>query len=78
MVMGGSEHYGEENGIPDGGIGAGCRIRRAIIDLDARIGDGCRLTNEANIDHADAEQYCIRDGIIVVPRAAVLEPGTVI
>lgn len=79
VVMGASESTDDNgHGAPAGVIGRGCHIRRSIIDLDARIGDGCRLTNESGIDHADGDQYCIRDGIIVVPRAAVLEPGTVI
>jgi glucose-1-phosphate adenylyltransferase len=60
------------------GIGRDCVIRRAIIDTGARIGDGCRLVNEAGIDEADADFYCIRGGIIVVKAMATVPPGTVI
>jgi glucose-1-phosphate adenylyltransferase len=60
------------------GIGRDCHIRDAILDFNVRIGDGCRLLNEAGIQHADNEQYAIRDGIIVVMKNAVLPPGTVI
>lgn len=60
------------------GIGYNCHIRRAIIDKGARIGDGCKLLNEAgHVDH-DGDGYCIRGGIIVVPRNSILAPGTVI
>jgi len=59
-------------------IGAKCHIRRAIIDLDARIGAGSRLLNEAGVQEMDGENWCIRDGIIVVPRGSVIPPNTVI
>jgi glucose-1-phosphate adenylyltransferase len=73
-----------ENQPPDGstqvpiGIGRDCHIRNAILDFNVRIGDGCRLLNEAGVQNADNEQYAIRDGIIVVMKNAVLPPGTVI
>ena len=73
-----------ENEPPDGstqvpiGIGRDCHIRNAILDFNVRIGDGCRLLNEAGAQHADGENYAIRDGIIVVMKNAVLPPGTVI
>lgn len=60
------------------GIGRDCQIRNAIIDFNARIGDGCRLLNEAGIVEAETENYAIRGGIIVVPKGAELAPGTVI
>lgn len=60
------------------GIGRDCHIRNAIVDFDARIGDGSRLVNEAGIQHLDNENYCIREGIIVVPKGATVPPGTVV
>jgi glucose-1-phosphate adenylyltransferase len=60
------------------GIGERCEIRNAIIDLNARIGEGTRLVNEAGVQEFDADNYCIRGGVIVVPRDAVLPPGTVV
>ncbi len=60
------------------GVGRDCVLNRAIIDLDARVGNGCRLVNEEGVAEADGENYYIRQGIVVVPRRAVLEPGTVI
>jgi glucose-1-phosphate adenylyltransferase len=60
------------------GIGRDCHIRNAILDFNVRIGDGCRLVNEAGIQNADHEQYAIREGIIVVMKNAALPPGTVV
>lgn len=60
------------------GIGRDCSIRNAIIDFNARIGDGCKLLNEQKIEEAETENYSIRGGIIVVPKNAELPPGTVI
>jgi glucose-1-phosphate adenylyltransferase len=58
------------------GIGRNCVIRNAIVDLDARIGDGVQLVNKAGVQHADHENWCIREGIIVVPMGATIPPGT--
>jgi len=60
------------------GIGRDCSIRNAIIDFNARIGDGCKLLNEQNVEEAETPDYSIRGGIIVVPKNAELPPGTVI
>jgi glucose-1-phosphate adenylyltransferase len=60
------------------GIGRDCHIRNAILDFNCRIGDGCKLINAAGLEHADGEQYSIREGIIVVHKNGVIPPGTVI
>jgi len=67
-----------EKGVPAMGIGRGCTIAGAIIDKNAYIGDGAVLVNEAQVVEVDMENYCIRDRIIVVPKGAVIPPGTVI
>ena len=66
------------SGVPDIGIGRDCVIRGAIIDKNARIGDGARLVNAAGAAEAETDDYVIRDGIVVVPKHAVIPPGTVI
>lgn len=65
-------------GNPPVGIGEGCHIKHAIIDKNARVGEGCVLINENNTEHADAEDgsWYIRDGIVVVPKNGVIPPGT--
>ncbi len=65
---------------PRVGIGEGTTINRAIIDKNARIGSNVRLLNEARLVDADAPDgsYYIRDGIIIVPKNAVIRDGTIV
>lgn len=67
-------------GLPRVGIGEGTLINRAIVDKNSRIGSGVRLLNEAGTIEADGEggSYYIRDGIIIVPKGAVIRDGTII
>ncbi len=65
-------------GCPPMGIGRGSEIRNAIIDKNARIGEGVRLVNAAGVSAASGENYVIVDGVIVVPKDAVIPDGTVI
>ncbi len=67
-------------GLPRVGIGAGTTIRRAIIDMNARIGANVRLLNESGIENLDAvdQSYYIRDRIIIVPKNATIKDGTVV
>jgi glucose-1-phosphate adenylyltransferase len=68
-----------ERGIPDIGIGKGTLIRRAIIDKNARIGEVCRIgVDQLERKDGDFGNYHIREGIIVVPKNAVVPSGTVI
>jgi glucose-1-phosphate adenylyltransferase len=57
------------------GIGRNCVIDRAIIDKNARIGDGVVVTPEGKPGDIDAESYFIRDGIVIVPKNAVIPAG---
>jgi glucose-1-phosphate adenylyltransferase len=68
----------EALGIPPIGIGRDCEIRNAIIDKNARIGQGVRLINARGVWDERAEAYCIVNGIVVIPKNAVLPDGTVI
>ncbi len=67
-----------QDGIPEVGIGSNCEIRNAIIDKNARIGNGVRLVNERGVDEEINYSYVIRDGIIVIPKGAIIPDGTVI
>jgi glucose-1-phosphate adenylyltransferase len=60
------------------GIGRDVVLDRAIVDKNARIGDGCRLVNEAGVQEADGDGWHIRSGIIVVPKGGVVRAGTVV
>jgi len=67
-------------GLPRVGVGEGTLIKRSIIDKDARIGSNVKLLNEAETLEADGEggSYYIRDGIIIVPKNAVIGDGSVV
>jgi glucose-1-phosphate adenylyltransferase len=67
-------------GVPPVGIGEGAVIRRAIVDKNARIGRGVRLINAAGVAQADGpdESYYVREGIVIVPKNAVIKDGTVV
>jgi glucose-1-phosphate adenylyltransferase len=63
---------------PPLGIGRDVVLDKVIVDKNARIGDGARLTNEAGVQDADGDGYFIRNGIIVVPKDGVIKAGTLV
>ena len=65
-------------GLPNVGIGANTAIAGAIIDKNARIGEGVCIANKDRGVEAGGDNYYIRDGIVVVPKDAVIPAGTVI
>jgi len=76
-VLLGADSYEEEtsaSSIPLG-IGREAVLDRVVVDKNARIGDSVRLVNSAGVDHADAANYYIRGGIIIVPKGAQVEAG---
>ena len=60
---------------PPIGIGRNCVIDRAIIDKNARISDGAVITPEGKPSNLDGDNYFIRDGIVVIPKNAVIPAG---
>lgn len=66
-----------DSGIPIG-VGRDVVLDRVIVDKNARIGAGARLVNQAGVDQADGPGYCIRSGIVIVPKDGVILPGTVV
>ena len=65
-------------GLPWIGIGENTIIRKAIIDKNVRIGSNVRILNEAGHENFDGENYYIREGIVAIPKGAVIMDGTVI
>jgi glucose-1-phosphate adenylyltransferase len=79
-VLLGADFYEEDtaaNAIPLG-IGHDVVLDRVIVDKNARIGNSVRLVNESGVQHADGDGYCIRNGIIIVPKGAHVEAGVVV
>jgi glucose-1-phosphate adenylyltransferase len=66
-------------GEPRLGIGANCRIENAIIDKNARIGNNVVISPAGKPENHDAPpHYYIRDGIVIIPKDAMIPHGTVI
>jgi glucose-1-phosphate adenylyltransferase len=81
-VLLGADHY-DDGGqrtpdVPALGIGRDVVLDRVIVDKNARVGEGVKLVNEKNADHADGDGYYIRGGVIVVPKGGVIAAGTVV
>ncbi len=68
----------EREGKPRIGIGSNCKIENAIIDKNARIGNNVTISPAGKADNTDHEFYHIRDGIVIIPKNAVIPHGTVI
>lgn len=67
-----------ESGRPHVGIGSNTTIRRSIVDKNVRIGKNVKLLNLNGIDNHDApdKSLYIREGIIIVPKNAMIPDGT--
>ena len=86
VVMMGADFYELEEqqqanaaqGLPSIGLGRNCRIHYTIIDKNARLGDNVTLSPAGKPDGNYAHGIVIRDGVLVVPKGAVVPGGTVI
>lgn len=77
-VLMGADLYENENpakGVPRIGVGRECYIKNAIIDKNARIGDGAYITPDGKPDNTETPLYTIKDGIIVIPKNTVIPAG---
>jgi len=68
----------ETAGTPRVGIGSGCRIENAIIDKNARVGNNVVISPVGKAEDMDHPLYFIRDGIVIIPKGAMIPHGTVI
>jgi len=60
------------------GIDCDCTIEGAIIDKNACIGEGVVIKPFMPGTDLDAPNYVVRDGIVVIPKNTILQPGTYI
>jgi glucose-1-phosphate adenylyltransferase len=80
-VIMGADFYEElaertDRNVPPIGIGRNSVVDRAIIDKNARIGENVVITPDGKAPNVDSENYYIRDGVVVIPKNAVLPDGT--
>ena len=87
-VMIGSDRYETDeeqkqniiDGIPLFNVGDNTVITKAILDKDCRVGSNVKILNEQGVQELDGPggNWYIREGIVCVPRGAVIPNGTVI
>jgi glucose-1-phosphate adenylyltransferase len=86
VLLGGDYYETEESilasrakGIPKIGVGENTIIENAIIDKGVRIGTNCVIKPDGKPDKVDnSPMYYIRDGIVVIPKHAIIPDNTVI
>jgi glucose-1-phosphate adenylyltransferase len=86
VVMMGADYYEDDDvraanlrrGIEPVGVGRDCLIERAILDKNARVGAGCIIRGAADRPDCDGDGWCVRDGIVIIPKDATLPEGTVV
>jgi len=86
VVILGSDYYESQESVeayaregkPRMGIGTNCKIENAIIDKNSRIGDNVKISPSGKPEKLDHQLYFIRDGIVIIPKNAIIPHGTVI
>jgi glucose-1-phosphate adenylyltransferase len=73
-----TDHAAVSNENPRLGIGCDVVLDGVIVDKNARVGDGTKLVNGKGHRDFDGKGYYVRDGVIIVPKNGVIEPGTTI
>lgn len=85
VIMMGADYYDSEeekaenikNGRPITGIGKNCKIANTIIDKNAMIGDNCKIgVTGRKYEDGDHGSFYSADGIIVIRKGAIIQPGT--
>ena len=65
-----------ESGLSHRGIGEGALIDGVIMDKNCSVGKGARVENRRGVEEADWEEWAlVRDGIVVIPKDAVVPDG---
>ena len=58
------------------GIGNNCFISKTIIDKNARIGHNVQIHGGDNLADIEQENYCIKQGIVIVKKAAFIHDNS--
>lgn len=57
-------------------IGKNGHFENCIIDKDVRIGDNVIIRGSKNMPDIETEQYCIKEGIVILKKGAVIPDNT--
>ncbi|MCF7559534.1 glucose-1-phosphate adenylyltransferase [Sabulilitoribacter multivorans] len=60
------------------GIGERCVIKNCIMDKNCRIGDDVKIIGGSHLEDTETDTYCIKDGIVVIKKDAVIPKNTII
>lgn len=85
-ILMGADYYESEAAIeknkrldrPDIGIGEGTKIESALIDKNARVGRNVQIKHIENRPDSDNENWFARDGLVIVPKDALIPDNTII
>ncbi len=85
-VMMGADYYETDDhraenrrmGRPDIGVGDGSVIEGTILDKKARIGRNVHIRYLPDRPDSETENWAARDGLVVIPKSAVIPDDTVI
>lgn len=85
-VIMGADYYEDDQeragnrrlGRPDVGIGANSVIEAALIDKNARIGQNVQIHSLPNRPDSETPNWVVRDGLVIIPKNAVIPDETII
>lgn len=60
------------------GIGDRCYINNCIVDRNCRIGDDVKIEGGKHLKDKEADDYFIKNGIVVIKKGATIPKGTII
>ncbi|CAN1540913.1 GlgC ADP-glucose pyrophosphorylase [Flavobacteriaceae bacterium] len=60
------------------GIGERCFIHNAIVDKNSRIGNDVHIEGGKHLEDVSSELYCIKEGIIVIRKGALIPDNFII
>lgn len=78
VVVMGNDYYetDKRRNSPGLGIGKNCVVENCILDKNVTLGDGVKIRNKDKVQEKDAENYAIRDGIVIIPKGVSIPAGT--
>jgi len=60
------------------GIGQRCFLSQTIVDKNARIGNDVKIEGGSHLEDGKYDNYYVVDGLVIVPKNAVIPDGTTI
>ncbi len=78
VIMMGADFYSDKKNsfAKSIGIGHNCFIRNAIIDKNVNIGNNVVIDYKGNERDVQCDEYCIVDGIVVIPKNGSIPDNT--